>query len=651
MFFTFFDSQAMVKFQESFEKPNPDYYSYETKTAQIVNIDQTKAMSIDLKMEGYFRFKVPSLSCRSAGFAFYPKDWKNDSAVSITFLQAFLYDTTAMPLQYGILFSVFLERANRGGPFTLGIASFKGDTLRFSSVVAGSFNSFSMNYVFNEGALFDCRISVNNLSRRGFAIPVPHGNFFVLTFGAMSSAGVRAGTSGAVLLDNIVLSDDTATISQASFVPPAFKAEPVDTNRIAVTMEARPDDSLGLLELSEQASFVPLLFSRSLAASKIRPYLLDFPLKPGDYFLRMAAVKKDGLLTDYSPELKVTVAGIKDFQKKLIVEDVRIVDEITDKPTQVLVPDQWYVLNLKLSTVSGCFALFYLHHAGYTLGGPYNKGGYFDRKENYIFNLSFGSEDWLYASREDVKGRSIRVDGQKYVYIDDADSLFRPDRKTNTLKVRFQLLKEALPGDWMLSGYMERDGRDERSFLYTHPYKVLSEREIALKKIAERKKAKGLALGLAFILAALAAMIFAYRYYRKKKGLRAPELSLLSQLRERGIFIRDVNHRHRHIIQRAQSFILENLDKDISLSDIAAAQDLTGTWVGIVFKEATGYTVVQFINKVKIEKAKELLAQGTLSATDVAMSVGYSSLDHFRRVFKEQTGKTPSDYRKSPLNP
>lgn len=64
------------------------------------------------------------------------------------------------------------------------------------------------------------------------------------------------------------------------------------------------------------------------------------------------------------------------------------------------------------------------------------------------------------------------------------------------------------------------------------------------------------------------------------------------------------------------------------------------------FKEATGFTFVEYLNSVRIKEAKKLLEQTSMKASLVAKKVGFGSVTHFGRVFKSVTGHTPLYYRK-----
>ena len=66
----------------------------------------------------------------------------------------------------------------------------------------------------------------------------------------------------------------------------------------------------------------------------------------------------------------------------------------------------------------------------------------------------------------------------------------------------------------------------------------------------------------------------------------------------------------------------------------------------ILFKKVTGKTFTHFVNEYRLVHASKLLADTSLSITDVCFESGFNNFSHFNKQFKEFTGKSPSDYRK-----
>jgi transcriptional regulator GlxA family with amidase domain len=64
------------------------------------------------------------------------------------------------------------------------------------------------------------------------------------------------------------------------------------------------------------------------------------------------------------------------------------------------------------------------------------------------------------------------------------------------------------------------------------------------------------------------------------------------------------------------------------------------------FKTATGITLIEYLQNLRVEEAKHLLESGTMPVDDISIEVGYEDASFFRRLFKRRTGLTPSRYRR-----
>ena len=79
---------------------------------------------------------------------------------------------------------------------------------------------------------------------------------------------------------------------------------------------------------------------------------------------------------------------------------------------------------------------------------------------------------------------------------------------------------------------------------------------------------------------------------------------------------------------------------------MAAALFLSRSRLSTAFREQTGITLNDYVHRVKIGEAKELLADRTKSVSLISDYLGYSSPSHFVRAFRKYTGRTPLSYRK-----
>jgi AraC-like DNA-binding protein len=94
---------------------------------------------------------------------------------------------------------------------------------------------------------------------------------------------------------------------------------------------------------------------------------------------------------------------------------------------------------------------------------------------------------------------------------------------------------------------------------------------------------------------------------------------------------------------RAKALLAENLERKISLTNVARAAGLSRYHFLRVFKQATGLPPHLYRNLRRIERAKQLLRRGQPLA-DIALTVGFSDQSHLTNTFRKYTGATPGQY-------
>ncbi|MBI5383905.1 MAG: helix-turn-helix domain-containing protein [Verrucomicrobia bacterium] len=99
------------------------------------------------------------------------------------------------------------------------------------------------------------------------------------------------------------------------------------------------------------------------------------------------------------------------------------------------------------------------------------------------------------------------------------------------------------------------------------------------------------------------------------------------------------------VITRAKEFILEHQSEDLSLGQVAKAVNTSTFYFCKMFKKSTGINFTDYLSRVRIEKAKNLLLNPSLRISEIAFEVGFQSLTHFNRVFKKIIGQSPTQYR------
>ena len=86
---------------------------------------------------------------------------------------------------------------------------------------------------------------------------------------------------------------------------------------------------------------------------------------------------------------------------------------------------------------------------------------------------------------------------------------------------------------------------------------------------------------------------------------------------------------------------------DISLDSVSAILNINASYFSVIFKRAVGINFVDYLTNLRIQAAKELLADPLRSTSEVASMVGYESGNYFARAFKKKTGMTPTEFRRS----
>jgi len=101
------------------------------------------------------------------------------------------------------------------------------------------------------------------------------------------------------------------------------------------------------------------------------------------------------------------------------------------------------------------------------------------------------------------------------------------------------------------------------------------------------------------------------------------------------------------IIQRARAYIQANYATDLSLSRTAGSLNVSRFYLCKLFRKSTGSTFSRYVSAVRVERARLLLLNRNLRISEIAFEVGFQSLTHFNREFRNATGCSPTDYRKS----
>ena len=98
-------------------------------------------------------------------------------------------------------------------------------------------------------------------------------------------------------------------------------------------------------------------------------------------------------------------------------------------------------------------------------------------------------------------------------------------------------------------------------------------------------------------------------------------------------------------VRRCVNLLSERMDEDVRIDELAKQVGVSSSYLQRIFRQVQGVTIVEYLNRLRIDRAKLLLVNTSDSVIDVAMAAGFNSRQHFCRVFASLEGCSPSQYR------
>lgn len=133
-------------------------------------------------------------------------------------------------------------------------------------------------------------------------------------------------------------------------------------------------------------------------------------------------------------------------------------------------------------------------------------------------------------------------------------------------------------------------------------------------------------------------------------SLNEQETMLASVYEKLTIHLSQISTPHTNsIVKRVQEIIASRYMEQLSVTGLAEEVCLTSTYLCVLFKQAAGRTINEYITLERLNRAKEFLAETNIRLYDVCYKVGYLSPSYFSRLFKKHTGLTPGEYRENAM--
>ncbi len=128
---------------------------------------------------------------------------------------------------------------------------------------------------------------------------------------------------------------------------------------------------------------------------------------------------------------------------------------------------------------------------------------------------------------------------------------------------------------------------------------------------------------------------------------------IITKLLDQALQYRDQcrDSKYEDCVGEAKQYISSHFSNpDLSLTQVAHAVNISPAYFSSIFSHETGETFIEYLTKVRIEKAMELLCTSSLRTTDIAFEVGYHSTNHFGKMFKRLVQLSPREYRSQKMS-
>ena len=106
-------------------------------------------------------------------------------------------------------------------------------------------------------------------------------------------------------------------------------------------------------------------------------------------------------------------------------------------------------------------------------------------------------------------------------------------------------------------------------------------------------------------------------------------------------------HSENEIIRRAQQYISAHIRQKLTVPMVAAQVEVSPSYLTALFHKNLQISPGEYIRRIKLQESKQMIRENSMTFTEIAAALQYSTVHHFSRQFKEKFGITPTDYAKS----
>lgn len=135
-----------------------------------------------------------------------------------------------------------------------------------------------------------------------------------------------------------------------------------------------------------------------------------------------------------------------------------------------------------------------------------------------------------------------------------------------------------------------------------------------------------------------------FEWLQKKEGYQLKCQALFSLVLHKLLYTEDLQKKNPHV-EAVKRFIMEQYNEDLSIQMVADNVNLNPVYCGALFKKKEGCTIREFINRIRINKAVDLLKTGEYNVSEVAERVGFHDIGFFSNTFKQLMGTAPKYFK------